>query len=77
MARRNLTIQLDESVVRSAKVLAAKRGMSVSGLVATELADLVTADERYDRGWRQAQEELADARPRGGRRWQRDELHAR
>jgi Family of unknown function (DUF6364) len=34
VARRNLTVQLDEDVIRQAKVLAARRGTSVSGLVA-------------------------------------------
>jgi hypothetical protein len=34
MARRNLTLQLDEAVIRKARVLAARRGTSISGLVA-------------------------------------------
>lgn len=36
MAKRNLTVQLDEEVIHGAKVAAAKRGTSVSGLVAQE-----------------------------------------
>jgi predicted HicB family RNase H-like nuclease len=39
MVRRNLTLQLDEDVIRRAKVVAAKRGTSVSGLVARELEE--------------------------------------
>ena len=40
MAKRNVTIRLDESVIHQAKMIAAKRGTSVSGLVARELEDL-------------------------------------
>jgi hypothetical protein len=50
MARRNLPLQLDEDVIRRAKVLAAKRGTSVSGLVARLLAELVAQDARYKGG---------------------------
>jgi sugar phosphate isomerase/epimerase len=77
MANRNLTVQLDDDVIRRAKVLAAKRGTSVSALVAGELERLVADDERYEDAWRRAQRALAEAAPRGGRRWQRDELHER
>ncbi len=37
MTKRNLTVQLDEDVIQQAKVLAARRGTSVSTLVAPEL----------------------------------------
>jgi Family of unknown function (DUF6364) len=77
MARRNLTVQLDEEVIRRAKVLAAKRGTSVSGLVARELAELVAQDARYEEAWRRATEILARTVSRGGRTWRRDELHDR
>lgn len=33
MSRRNLTLQLDEELIRRAKVLAARRGTSVSGIL--------------------------------------------
>ena len=77
MARRNLTLQLDEDVIRRAKVLAAKRGTSVSGLVARELEELVAKDARYEEAQRRAAEILARPAPHGGRTWQRDELHER
>jgi predicted nucleic acid-binding protein len=41
VARRNLTVQLVEETIRQAKILAAKRGTSISGLVAQELELLV------------------------------------
>ena len=77
MARRNLTLQLDEDVIRHAKVLAAKRGTSVSGLVAHELEELVARDARYEAAHRRASEIMAASTARGGRRWRRDELHNR
>jgi len=77
MAKRNLTVQLDDEVIRQAKVLAAKRGTSVSTLVAGELERLVADDERYEEAWRRARRALGGAEPRGGRRWRRDELHVR
>ena len=77
MARRNLTLQLHEDTIRLAKVLAAKRGTSVSGLVAHELEQLVARDARYEEARRRATEIMAESAPRGGRSWRRDELHER
>ena len=75
MAKRNLTVQLDENVVRQAKVLAARRGTSVSTLVASELERLVADDERYEDAYRRARRALSGAVPRGGRRWRRSDLY--
>ena len=75
--KRNLTVQLDDEVIRRAKVLAAKRGTSVSGLVAAELDRLVAEDERYEEAWRRARTAMGGATVRGGRQWGRDELHDR
>ena len=77
MARRNLTVQLDEDMIRLAKILAAKRGTSVSGLVAHELQELVAQDARYEEARRRVIEIMAESAPRGGRTWRRDELHER
>jgi hypothetical protein len=75
MAKRNLTIQLDDEVIRNARVVAAKRGTSVSALVARELEHLVEQDSRYEEARQRATELLAQASDRGGRSWQRDELY--
>lgn len=77
MTKRNLTVQLDEDVIQQAKVLAARRGTSVSTLVASELARLVADDDRYEDSYRRARRALAGAAPRGGRRWSRDGLYDR
>lgn len=77
MAKRNLTVQLDDDVIKLAKVLAARRGTSVSTLVARELERLVADEDRYEDAYRRAQRALAGVAARGGRRWRRDELYIR
>ena len=77
MAKTNLTLQLDEDVIRRARIVAAKRGTSVSALVARELDGLVEQDARHEEAWRRAGELMRGAGPRGGRSWRRDELHDR
>lgn len=77
MARTNLTLQLDADVIRRARIVAAKRGTSVSALAAKQLIELVDEDERYEQARVRAAAILAKAAPRGGRGWTRDELHDR
>lgn len=77
MAKRNLTVELDDEVIKKAKVVAAKRGTSVSRLVAMELEDLVEDDVRYEEARERALKALANAKPRGGRNWRREDLYER
>ena len=77
MTKTNLTLQLDEETIRRARIVAAKRGTSVSALVARELAGLVEQDARYEAARERAAELILAAAPRGGRAWHRDELHDR
>ena len=76
MAKTNLTVHLDAEVVRRAKVVAARRGTSVSALVARQLDELVAEDERYEAARQRAVELMDQAKPHGGRNWTRDELYA-
>jgi predicted transcriptional regulator len=76
MTKAKLTIQLDSDVIRRARVVAAKRGTSVSALVARELDQLVAREERYEDAHRRALELIAEAKPRGGRSWTRDDIYA-
>lgn len=77
MAKANLTLQLDDETIRRARIMAAKRGTSVSAMVARELAGLVDQDARYEEARGRAAELIRAAVPRGGRAWRRDELHDR
>ena len=72
----NLTVQLDDDVIRRAKVVAAKRGTSVSALVALQLMELVADDERYEAAHQRAIELMDQPTARGGRGWTRDDLYA-
>jgi hypothetical protein len=76
MARSNLTVQLDDDVIRQARIAAARRGTSVSGLVARELELLAAQDDRYEEARRRASDLMATARPHGGRAWTRDDVYA-
>lgn len=76
MAKANLTLQLDAEVIRRARILAARRDMSVSALVAHELDAVIAREARYDDARLRALDLMAGARPRGGRTWTRDDLYA-
>ncbi|MGH3905994.1 MAG: DUF6364 family protein [Pseudonocardiaceae bacterium] len=73
--KRNLTIQLDDDLIRRAKVIAAERGTSVSGLVAQQITELIAARDRNVRARESALQMMSDATDRGGRRWTREELY--
>ncbi|MEQ8833233.1 MAG: ribbon-helix-helix protein, CopG family [Miltoncostaeaceae bacterium] len=77
MTKRNVTVQLDEDVIRRAKVLAARRGASVSALIGIEIQRLVDEDDRYEAARERAMQALDDVVERGGRQWTRDALHER
>lgn len=77
MSRRNLTVQVEEDVIKRARVSAARRGTSISGLVAQQLEELVEQDARYEEAKRRALDLLRSSTRRGGRRWTREELHER
>jgi hypothetical protein len=76
MPKTNLTLQLDEDVIRRAKVVAARRGTSVSALVARELTELAASEERYEAAQRRAAELMERATNRGRRGWTRDDIYA-
>ena len=76
-ARQNLTVQLDRETIRKAKILAAKRGTSVSGFIASQIRESVEADDAYETARRNALELLERGFHLGGGRPNRDELHER
>ena len=54
MARQNVTVSLTRETLRKAKVLAARRDTSISGLLAKQIEILVGEEEAYERSERQA-----------------------
>ena len=75
--RQNLTVQLDRDTIRKAKILAARRGTSVSALVAAQIQESVRAEDAYEAARRSALELLERGFHLGGMRLSRDELHER
>jgi hypothetical protein len=52
--KQNVTISLSRQVLKKAKILAARRETSISGLLAQEIESLVGEQEAYERAERQA-----------------------
>ena len=78
MARRNLTIQLDEATIRRAKIIAAEHGISIGGLVTQQIVQMVTEADRYNAAREQILNYLKKPPFRlGGAHPGREELHDR
>jgi hypothetical protein len=74
----NLTVSLSAETVRKAKVLAAKRSTSISGLLAKQIEILVSEDEAYESAHRAALDLMEKGFHLGGiHSIERDELHDR
>lgn len=76
--KQNVTISLSRPTLRKAKVLAARRDTSISGLLAQQIEILVGEEEAYERAERQAIRLLDHGFHMGGvSPASRDELHER
>ncbi|MHB8146050.1 MAG: hypothetical protein ACYDGM_02160 [Vulcanimicrobiaceae bacterium] len=76
--KQNITISLDRHTLRAAKVLAARRATSISGLLAAQIEILVGEDAAYEQSKRQATALLDRGFHLGGtHRIPRSELHER
>ncbi len=78
----NLTIVVDDEILREARKRALDRGESVNQVLSRKLAEYAHQENRQRRALRAFVRlaEQADARSgsrRGGRTWNRDDLHAR
>lgn len=78
MAARNVTLSLDEDILREARVLAAQRGMSVSAFLRHELARLVEEQRGYAKARETALRRLSKGLSLGGGPLpRREDLHER
>ena len=76
--RQNVTISISRDTVRRAKILAARRSTSISGLLAEQIEFLVGAEEAYERAERSALALLNEGFHLSGMiPATRDELHER
>jgi hypothetical protein len=74
----NLTLKLDTSLIREARILAAKDGTSISALLADHLESLVREGRNYDRAKKRALTRLREGMDLGWKRpASRDEIHER
>jgi hypothetical protein len=78
MGKRNLTVQLDDEVIRKAKVLAAQHSTSISGLVAHEIERLVDEHDAYQAARCRALDRMTKRFSLGGPPYpRREELYER
>jgi hypothetical protein len=74
----NITLKLDADLLRAAKVLATKKGTSVSALVTLKLGEMVKEADEYEQAKKRAIARMKQGWDLG---WQRpksrDELHER
>ena len=77
-ATQNITVRINRRTLRKAKILAAKRNTSISGLLADQIEALVGEDEAYEQAQRRALSFLEQGFHLGGRiESTRDEWHER
>ena len=76
--KQNVTISLDRETIQKAKIVAARRSTSISGLLARQIEILVGEEDAYERAKRQALALLDQGFDLGGKGpVSRDELHKR
>ena len=74
----NLTIVVDETLLRRARVKAARLGTSVNSVLREQLVSWIGGVDQRARAVESLVERSGRARSgRGGRTWTRDELHER
>ncbi|CAN5881037.1 CopG family transcriptional regulator [soil metagenome] len=80
METRNITLSLPEETLREVKVLAARRGTSVSALLSETLTDILERESGYVAARERGLAALGQGRDLGTNGeigWERDELHER
>ncbi|HEV8306169.1 MAG TPA: DUF6364 family protein [Methylomirabilota bacterium] len=76
--KQNITLSLERELLRKAKVLAARKGTSVSGLLAQYLERVLKEESAYERARKDALAVLARGFHLGGKiLTSREEWHAR
>jgi 2-hydroxychromene-2-carboxylate isomerase len=77
-AKQNITLAIDGALLKRARAVAARRGLSVSALLAAELRALLAEEAAYESARRRAVVLLQDGLPLGGVKIDdRESLHER
>ena len=76
--KQNITLSIDKELIKKAKLVAAQRQISVSGLLRNELRRIIEDDEGYDLAERKAINNLKKGFHFGGKGVVcREDLHGR
>ena len=75
--KQNITISIDKELIQKARVLAARKSMSISRLLSEELNDIVTREENYQRARTKALAGMEKGYHLGGTPATREDLHER
>ena len=76
-AKHNITVAIEPGLLKRARAVAARRGRSVSALLADELRKLVAEDARYTAARKRAIALFATPLALGGTPFGREQLHDR
>lgn len=77
-AKQNITVAIEPALLKQARVIAARRGTSISALLADELRALIAEDRAYDTARRNAKALLQTGFDlQGARMHDRNEIHDR
>ncbi len=76
-AKANITVAIEAGLLKKARAVAARRGKSVSALLADELRELVDEDTQYMAARKRAFSLFESPLPLGGTPLGREELHER
>lgn len=72
-----MTVSLTRQVLKKARILAARRETSISGLLSQQIESMVAEEDAYERAERQALAVLDRGFHLGGKIASREELHER
>ena len=76
--KQNITLSIEKELIKKGKVLAARKEISVSKMMANMLRDLVYQHERYEASKRSALEIMKKGMHLGGQiNWKREDLYER
>jgi HSP90 family molecular chaperone len=76
--KRNITLRLSRQTIQKARVLAAKRSTSISGLLTSQIEQLAETEDDYDRAMKDAFTLMEKGFPMGEiPKLDRDALHER
>ncbi len=76
--KQNITLSIEKELIKKGKILAARKEISVSKMMANMLKDVIYQHERYEASKRSALEIMRKGMHLGGRiNWKREDLYER